>query len=105
MNIRPLHDRVVVKRIEEQEATQHGIVIPDSAKEKSHEGEIMAVGNGQRLDDRQLAALDVETRDRILFGNHSGSEIKRNDAGYIIMRENDVLGVVAPGPQAVPRAE
>jgi chaperonin GroES len=105
MNIRPLHDRIVVKRIEEQEATQHGIVIPDSAKEKSQEGEIVAVGNGRRLDGGQTATLDVKAGDRILFGKHSGSEIKLNGAGYIIMRENDVLGVLAPGPRALPKAE
>ena len=105
MNIRPLHDRIVVKRIEEQEATQHVIVIPDSAKEKSQEGEIVAVGNGRRLDGGQTATLDVKAGDRILFGKHSGSEIKLNGAGYIIMRENDVLGVLAPGPQALPKAE
>ncbi len=105
INIRPLYDRIVVKRIEEQEATHNGIVIPDSAREKSQEGEIMAVGNGQRLEDGQIAALDVKAGDRILFGKHSGSEIKLNGAGYIIMRENDVLGVVAPGPQAISRAE
>ena len=76
MNIRPLYDRIVVKRIEEQETTRNGIVIPDSAKEKPQQGEVMAVGKGKRLDDGQMVALDVKVGDRILFGKYSGNEIK-----------------------------
>src|SRR5712692_10833175 len=76
MNIRPLYDRVVVKRIDEQETTRNGIVIPDSAKEKPQEGEVMAIGKGKRLDDGKMVALDVRTGDRILFGKYSGNEIK-----------------------------
>src|ERR1700719_4985091 len=94
MNIRPLYDRIVVKRIEEQETTRHGIIIPDSAKEKPQEGEVMAVGHGKRLEDGKLAALDVKAGDRILFGKYSGSETKVAGTEYIIMREDDVLGIL-----------
>ena len=94
MNIRPLYDRIVVKRIEEQETTRNGIVIPDSAKEKPQEGEVMAVGHGKRLDDGKMVALDVKAGDRILFGKYSGNEIKLDGTEYIIMREDDVLGVL-----------
>src|ERR1700754_232481 len=93
MNIRPLHDRIVVKRIEETESTVNGIVIPDSAKEKPQEGEVIAVGHGNRLDDGKLVALDVKAGDRILFGKYSGSDTKVNGTEYIIMREDDVLAV------------
>jgi chaperonin GroES len=93
-NIRPLYDRIVVKRIEERETTHRGIVIPDSAKEKPQEGEVIAIGKGKRLDDGTLAALDVKTGDRILFGKYSGSETKLDGTEYIIMREDDVLGVL-----------
>ena len=94
MNIRPLYDRIVVKRIEEQETTRHGIIIPDSAKEKPQEGEVMAVGHGKRLEDGKLMALDVKVGDRILFGKYAGSETKRDSTEYIIMREDDVLGIL-----------
>jgi|SRR5580704_13814085 chaperonin GroES len=94
MNIRPLYDRIVVKRIEEQETTSHGIIIPDSAKEKPQEGEVIAVGHGKRLEDGKLAALDVKAGDRILFGKYSGSETKVAGTEYIIMREDDVLGIL-----------
>jgi len=94
MNIRPLYDRIVVKRIAEQETTRNGIVIPDSAKEKPQEGEVMAVGHGKRLEDGKLVALDVKAGDRILFGKYSGSEITLQGTEYIIMREDDVLGVL-----------
>ncbi len=94
MNIRPLYDRIVVKRIDEQETTRNGIVIPDSAKEKPQEGEVMAVGNGKRLEDGKLVALDVKAGDRILFGKYSGNEITVQGTEYIIMREDDVLGVL-----------
>ena len=92
--IRPLYDRIVVKRIEEQETHRNGIIIPDSAKEKPQEGEVIAVGHGKRLEDGTLVALDVKAGDRILFGKYSGNEIKLDGAEYIIMREDDVLGVL-----------
>src|SRR5580700_10134364 len=96
MNIRPLYDRIVVKRIEEQETTRNGIVIPDSAKEKPQEGEVLAVGRGKRLEDGQMVDLDVKAGDRILFGKYSGSEIELDGVSYIIMREDDVLGILTP---------
>ena len=94
MKIRPLYDRLVVKRIEEQETTSHGIIIPDSAKEKPQEGEVMAVGKGKRLDDGKVVALDVKAGDRILFGKYSGSDIKLDGNEYLIMREDEILGVL-----------
>jgi chaperonin GroES len=93
MNIRPLHDRLVVKRIEEAETTRNGIVIPDSAKEKPQQGEVISVGHGKRLEDGKLVPLDVKAGDRILFGKYSGSDTKVDGTDYIIMREDDVLGV------------
>ena len=99
MNIRPLYDRIVVKRIEEQETTRNGIVIPDSAKEKPQEGEVVAVGHGKRLEDGKLVALDVQVGDRILFGKYSGSEIKLDGEEYLIMREDEVLGVLDASAQ------
>jgi chaperonin GroES len=95
MKIRPLYDRIVVKRIEEQESTRNGIIIPDSAKEKPQEGEVLAVGHGVRLEDGKLCALDVKAGDRILFAKYSGSETKVDGTEYIIMREDDVLGVLS----------
>jgi chaperonin GroES len=97
MKIRPLYDRIVVKRIEEQETTRNGIVIPDSAKEKPQEGEVVAVGKGKRLDDGKLVPLDVAVGDRILFGKYSGSDIKLDGEEYLIMREDEVLGVLDGG--------
>jgi chaperonin GroES len=94
MNIRPLYDRIVVKRIEERDTTRSGLVIPDSAKEKPQEGEVMAVGHGIRLKDGKLLALDVKIGDRLLFGKYSGTETKLVGTEYIIMREGDVLGVL-----------
>src|ERR1700759_3538703 len=94
MNIRPLYDRLVVKRIDEQETTQNGIVIPDSAQEKPQEGEVMAVGRGKRLEDGSLVALDVNVGDHVLFGKYSGSENKLEGTEYIIMREDDILGIL-----------
>ena len=104
MNIRPLYDRIVVKRIEEQETTRNGIVIPDSAKEKPQEGEVMAIGKGKRLDDGQMIALDVKVGDRILFGKYSGNEIQVDGTEYIIMREDDVLGVLDATPKSLSKA-
>jgi chaperonin GroES len=94
MNIRPLYDRIVVKRLEEEETLQSGIIIPDSAKEKPQKGEVFAVGQGKRLENGNLVPLDVKAGDRILFGKYSGSEIKIDGQEYIIMREDEVLGVL-----------
>jgi len=94
MKLRPLYDRIVVKRIEEQETTRSGIVIPDSAKEKPQQGEVMAVGHGKRLENGKLVALDVRVGDRIIFGKFSGSDIKLDGSEYLIMREDDVLGIL-----------
>jgi chaperonin GroES len=94
MNIRPLYDRIVVKRTEEQEATRNGIVIPASAKEMPQEGEVLAVGHGKRLEDGKLVPLDVKVGDHILFGKYSGTETKVVGTEYIIMREDDVLGIL-----------
>jgi chaperonin GroES len=100
MKIRPLYDRIVVKRIEEQESVRGGIIIPDSAKEKPQEGEVIAVGHGKRLEDGKLVALDVKEGDRILFGKYSGNEIKLDGDEYMIMREDDILGVLDAAPKA-----
>jgi len=94
MKIRPLYDRIVVRRIEEQETVQGGIIIPDTAKEKPQEGEVVVVGKGKRLEDGQLIPLDVKAGDRILFGKYSGNEIKVDGEELLIMREDDVLGVI-----------
>jgi chaperonin GroES len=95
MNIRPLYDRIVVKRIEEQdEKTASGLIIPDSAKEKPQEGEVVAVGKGKRLEDGKVVSLDVQVGDRILFGKYSGSEIKLDGNEFLIMREDEVLGIL-----------
>src|ERR1700756_3971069 len=104
MNIRPLHDRIVVKRIEEQETTRNGIFIPDSAKEKPQEGEVMAIGKGKRIDNGEMVALDVQAGDRILFGKYSGNEITLDGTEYIIMREEDVLGVLDGAAQLLAKA-
>jgi chaperonin GroES len=104
MKIRPLYDRVVVTRINEQESTRSGIIIPDSAKEKPQQGEVIAIGKGKRLDDGKVVALDVKVGDRILFGKYSGNEIKLDGTEYIIMREDDVLGVLDASPQELRKA-
>jgi chaperonin GroES len=93
-NIRPLHDRVIVKRIEEGEQVRGGIIIPDTAKEKPQEGEVVAVGPGARSDAGQIQALDVKAGDRILFGKWSGTEIKIDGEDLLIMKESDVLGII-----------
>src|SRR5512146_502978 len=100
MNIRPLYDRIVVKRVEEQASTRNGIIIPDSAKEKPQEGEVLAIGHGKRLENGKLVALDVKVGDRVLFGKYSGNEIKLDGAEYIIMREDDILGILESGAKA-----
>jgi chaperonin GroES len=94
MKIRPLQDRVIVKRIAEEEKTKGGIIIPDSAKEKPQEGKIIAVGKGKMNDDGKLIPPQVKVGDRILFGKYSGSEIKLNGEEHLIMREEDILGVI-----------
>src|SRR5213078_3211943 len=93
-NIKPLHDRVILKRIEEGEQVRGGIIIPDSAKEKPQEGEVIAVGAGKKLDSGERVALDVREGDRVLFGKYSGTEVKLDDQDYLIMREDDILGVI-----------
>jgi chaperonin GroES len=97
MDIRPLHDRIVVKRLEQQEAMQGGLYIPDSAKEKPQEGQIVAVGNGKKNEDGKVTPLDVKVGDRILFGKYSGSDIKLDGEEYLIMREDEVLAVLEGG--------
>ena len=94
MNFRPLHDRILIKRIEENETVKGGIIIPDTAKEKPQEGEVVAVGNGKMSEDGKIVPLDVKAGDRILFGKYSGSEIKMDDEEYLILKEEEVLGVV-----------
>jgi chaperonin GroES len=95
MKIRPLHDRVVVKRMEEERTSAGGIVIPDSATEKPMKGEVIAVGNGKVSDSGEVRALDVKVGDKILFGKYSGTEIKIDGDEVLIMREEDILGVIA----------
>jgi len=99
MKIRPLYDRIVVKRIEEQEQKVGGLYIPDSAKEKPQEGEVLAVGKGKRLEDGKLIPLDVEVGDHILFGKYSGSDIKLEGEEVLIMREDEVLGILEAKPE------
>ncbi len=95
MNIRPLHDHVLIRRIEEEETVRGGIIIPDSAKEKPQQGEVVAVGDGKLLEDGQHAAIDVKTGDRILFGKYSGSDVKIDGEKYLIVREDEILGVLS----------
>ena len=104
VNVTPLHDRVLVKRIEEKETVKGGIIIPDSAKEKPQEGEVIAVGKGKRLEDGKIIPLDVQPGDRILFGKYSGSDIKLDADEYLIMREDEVLGILDAQPQAAKKA-
>ena len=94
MKFRPLHDRVVVRRLEEEERTKGGIIIPDTAKEKPQQGEVIAVGPGARNEQGQLVALDVKEGDRILFGKWSGTEVKIDGEDLLIMKESDILGVI-----------
>jgi chaperonin GroES len=94
MNIRPLHDRLIVKRFEEEERTKGGIIIPDNAKEKPQQGEVIAVGAGKVLEDGKKAPLEVKKGDRVLFGKYSGTEIKIDGTEYLMMREEDILGVI-----------
>ena len=94
MKFNPLHDRILIKRIEEKEAVKGGIIIPDTAKEKPLEGEVIAAGNGKKTEDGKVIPLDVKAGDRILFGKYSGTEIKIDNEEYLILKEEEVLGVV-----------
>ena len=94
MSFRPLHDRVLVRRVEAEEKTAGGIIIPDSAKEKPAEGEIVSVGTGARADDGKITPLDVKVGDRVLFGKWSGTEVKVGGEDLLIMKESDILGVI-----------
>ncbi len=94
MNIRPLHDRILVKRVEEQEQVRGGIIIPDTAKEKPMQGKVVAVGGGKVKEDGSKQPLDVKEGDTILFGKYSGTEVKIDNEEFLIMREEDVLGIV-----------
>jgi chaperonin GroES len=93
-NFRPLHDRVVVRRVESEAKTAGGIIIPDTAKEKPQEGEIVAVGSGARDDSGKIVALDVKAGDRVLFGKWSGTEVKLNGEDLLIMKESDIMGII-----------
>ena len=105
MKIRPLYDRVVVKRVDDKNDAMHGtLYIPDSAKEKPQEGEVLAVGKGKRLEDGTVVALDVQVGDRILFGKYSGSEITIEGTECMIMREDEILGILSKQPVAAKKA-
>jgi chaperonin GroES len=104
MTIRPLYDRIVVKRIEQKEQMQGGLYIPDSAKEKPQEGEVVSVGKGKRLEDGKVVPLDVQVGDRILFGKYSGSDIKLDNEEFLIMREDEVLGILEAQPKVAKKA-
>jgi chaperonin GroES len=95
MKFRPLQDRVLIRRIEQEEKTSGGIIIPDTAKEKPMEGEVVAIGPGARGEDGKLHPLDVKVGDRILFGKWSGTEIKIDNEDYVVMKESDVMGIIA----------
>ncbi len=94
MKIRPLQDRIIVKRVQEEEKTKGGIIIPDSAKEKPIEGKVIAAGNGKVLEDGKVRPLDVKANDRVLFSKYAGTEIKLEGEEFLIMREEDILGVL-----------
>jgi chaperonin GroES len=94
MKIKPLHDRIIVERIEEETKTAGGLIIPDTAKEKPQQGKVVAVGKGKVTEDGKVLAMDVKEGDRILFGKYSGTEVKLDGKEYLIMREDDVLGIV-----------
>lgn len=94
MKIRPLHDKILVKRLQEEEKTKGGIIIPDTAKEKPMEGEVVSVGKGRVTEEGKVVALDVKAGDRILFSKYAGTEVKIEGAEYLIMREEDILGII-----------
>ena len=100
MGFRPLHDRVVVRRVEAEEKTAGGIIIPDTAKEKPMEGEVVAVGPGARGEDGKIQPLDVKSGDRVLFGKWSGTEVELDSEDLIIMKESDIMGIIEPGAAA-----
>jgi chaperonin GroES len=100
MKFRPLHDRVLIKRIEEQETLRGGIIIPDTAKEKPQEGEVVAAGTGKRLENGTVTPLEVKEGDRVLFGKYSGTEIKLDGNEYLILREDEILGIVTASATA-----
>jgi chaperonin GroES len=95
MKFRPLHDRVAVRRLEAEEKTACGIIIPDTAKEKPHQGEVIAVGSGARSEDGKITPLDVKVGDKILFGKWSGTEVKIDGEDLLIMKESDIMGIIA----------
>ncbi len=94
MKLRPLHDRILIKRVEEKETVKGGIIIPDTAKEKPQEGEVVAVGNGKKTEDGKVIPLDVKAGDHVLFGKYSGNDIKIDEVEYLILREEEILGVL-----------
>jgi chaperonin GroES len=100
MKVRPLHDRILIKRIEEKETVKGGIIIPDTAKEKPQEAEVIAVGNGKKNEEGKVVPLDVKAGDRILFGKYSGTEIKLDGEEFLIIREEEVLGVLEGAAKA-----
>jgi len=100
MRVRPLHDRVLIKRIEEQETMKGGIIVPDSAKEKSQEGEVVAVGTGKTLENGVVTPLEVKEGDRILFGKYSGTEIRVEAQDYLILREDEIIGILTQSGKA-----
>jgi len=100
MTLRPLHDRVLIKRIEEQETLRGGIIIPDTAKEKSQEGEVVAVGTGKTLENGSVTPLELKQGDRILFGKYSGTEIKLENQDFLILREDEIMGIFTKAGKA-----
>jgi chaperonin GroES len=100
MKVKPLHDRILIKRVEEKETVKGGIIIPDTAKEKPQEGEVIAVGGGKKTEEGKVIPLDVKAGDRILFGKYSGTEIKIDDQEYLIIREDEVLGILEAAKQS-----
>jgi chaperonin GroES len=100
MKVKPLHDRILIKRVEEKETVKGGIIIPDTAKEKPQEGEVIAVGGGKKTEEGKVIPMDVKAGDRILFGKYSGTEIKIEDVEYLIIREDEVLGIIEAAKQS-----
>ena len=100
MKVKPLHDRILIKRVEEKETIKGGIIIPDTAKEKPQEGEVIAVGGGKKTEEGKVIPMDVKAGDRILFGKYSGTEIKIDDEEYLIIREDEVLGIIEAAKQS-----
>ncbi len=100
MKLRPLQDRILIKRVAEKETVKGGIIIPDTAKEKPQEGEVVAVGNGKKTDDGKVIPLDVKPGDRVLFGKYSGNDIKIDEEEYLILREDEILGVLESAKSA-----